>query len=149
VRRPQLALGLRARSGGAQLGGVRGGGIGTYVAEAARALTAAGHEVWLLTEDCGLDATMRAALESVEGFHRIVQIAPASEPRWFHAAERHGHAHRVHEALLTLGVRFDYIEFADYHAEGAVALREQRLFRAHGDAVMTVTLHTPSYECYR
>jgi glycosyltransferase involved in cell wall biosynthesis len=132
-----------------EVGGVRGGGIGTYVAEAARALTAAGHEVWLLTEDCGLDATMRAALESVEGFHRIVQIAPASEPRWFHAAERHGHAHRVHEALLTLGVRFDYIEFADYHAEGAVALREQRLFRAHGDAVMTVTLHTPSYECYR
>ncbi|MEC8652584.1 MAG: hypothetical protein VXY92_08480, partial [Planctomycetota bacterium] len=32
-----------------EIAGVRGGGIGTYVAEAGRALTAAGHEVWLIT----------------------------------------------------------------------------------------------------
>lgn len=131
-----------------EIGGVRGGGIGTYVAEAGRALTAAGHEVWLLTADCGLDSRAQAALAAVEGFHRIVPIAPAAEPRWFHACERYGHAHRVHEALLTTGVHFDYVEFADYHAEGAVAVREQRLFRTYGDTVMAIDLHTPSYECY-
>lgn len=131
-----------------EIGGVRGGGIGTYVVEAGHALTAAGHEVWLLTEDAGLDAAQRAAIASLDAFYRVVPIARGSEPRWFHANERHGYAARVHEALLAAGVSFDYIEFPDYHAEGAVALREQRLFRSHGNAVMAVNLHTPSYECY-
>jgi glycosyltransferase involved in cell wall biosynthesis len=128
--------------------GVRGGGIGTYVVEAGRALTAAGHEVWLLTEDAGLDAAQRAAIADLDAFHRVATVERRAEPRWFHANERHGHAACVHEALQSLGVAFDYVEFPDYHAEGAVALREQQLFRSHGDAVMAVTLHTPSYECY-
>ena len=132
-----------------EVGGVRGGGIGTYVAEAGRALTAAGHEVWLVTEDPGLDAAQRAALDALPGFHRVLCIAPASTPRWFHANAQYGHAVRVHEALAGCGVTFDYIEFADYHAEGLIALREQRLFRRFGTTVMAVNLHTPSYECYR
>ena len=131
-----------------EIGGVRGGGIGTYVVEAGHALTAGGHEVWLLTEDSGLDASQRAAVASLNGFHRVVSIEPSAEPRWFHANARHGYAARVHEALKAIGVSFDYVEFADYHAEGSVALREQRLFGSHGDTVMAVNLHTPSYECY-
>jgi glycosyltransferase involved in cell wall biosynthesis/GT2 family glycosyltransferase len=132
-----------------EVGGVRGGGIGTYVAEAGRALTAAGHEVWLLTEKDGLDGAQLRALAQLEGFHRVVPIAATGRSRWFHANTRYGHAMLVHEALLGCGARFDYVEFADYHAEGLIALREQRLHRAHGDAVMAVNLHTPSYECYR
>ncbi|MFY7947843.1 MAG: glycosyltransferase [Gemmatimonas sp.] len=131
-----------------EVGGVRGGGIGTYVVEAGYALTAAGHEVWLLTEDSGLDAGQRAAIARLDAFHRVVPIMRAAEPRWFHANERHGHAARVHETLQAVGVAFDYVEFPDYHAEGAVALREQRLFRSHGDALLAVNLHSPSYECY-
>jgi glycosyltransferase involved in cell wall biosynthesis len=132
-----------------EVGGVRGGGIGTYVVEAGRALAAAGHEVWLVTEDGGLDAAQRTALDRLEGFHRVVRLEARAGPRWFHANAAYGHAMRVHEALLRCAVDFDYLEFADYRAEGLIALREQRLFRSYGTTVMAVNLHSPSYECYR
>src|SRR6185295_7863924 len=90
-----------------EVGGVRGGGIGTYVVEAGRALAAAGHEVWLVTEDGCLDAAQRTALDRLEGFHRVVRLEARAGPRWFHANAAYGHAMRVHEALLRCAVDFD------------------------------------------
>ena len=44
-----------------EVAGLRGGGIGTYVTEAGKALQAAGHEVWLVTArpEHGADAFRR------------------------------------------------------------------------------------------
>ncbi len=42
-----------------EIAGVRGGGIGVYVSEAGKALSASGHEVWLLTEDPGAEKRER------------------------------------------------------------------------------------------
>ncbi len=121
---------------------VRGGGIGTYVAEAGRALTARGHEVWLLTPDLGG--------AQVDGFARVIAVPTDSGSRHFlHGGRGFQYAVAVHETLRTCGVAFDYIEFADYGAEGLIAIREQNLFRSHGDAVLAVMLHTPAYECYQ
>ncbi len=123
--------------------GVRGGGIGTYVAEAGKALTSRGHEVWLFTDE--------PAPERIEGFARVVVVRASETPRipFLYGAPHYEYAYRVHETLQASGVSFDYVEFADYQAEGLVALREQQLFRSYGDTVMAVTLHSPSYECYR
>ncbi|MFK7743247.1 MAG: glycosyltransferase [Planctomycetota bacterium] len=57
-------------------------------------------------------------------------------------------AQLAHEVLRDAGVAFDYIEFADYEANGSVALAEQRLFGTHGDAVLAVVLHSPTHDCW-
>ncbi|MCK5942309.1 MAG: glycosyltransferase [Planctomycetes bacterium] len=133
-----------------EVAGVRGGGIGTYVAEAGRALTAAGHEVWLVTSrpDAG---TAGAADE--RAFARVLFVEDARTPR-----------HEVHFGLARQPLRFaqlafdllrqsdavfDYVEFPDYGAWGAVAVQEQRLFGSLGDAVVAVVLHSPTHECWR
>jgi glycosyltransferase involved in cell wall biosynthesis len=131
-----------------EVAGVRGGGIGTYVVEAAAALRGRGHEVWLVTEDPGLDRAQGAALAGLTAFDRTLTVRGTGGPALFHARKHYGYALRVQEVLQKVELPFDYVEFPDYHAEGLVAIREQRLFRTYGDAVLTVTLHTPSRECY-
>jgi glycosyltransferase involved in cell wall biosynthesis len=132
-----------------EVAGVRGGGIGTYVAEAGKALTAFGHEVWLITQDPG--AELRPRLGELPGFHRVVVNGDgvAARMRLFHG---HGHAEYsllAHRTLQALPVRFDYIEFADYEAEGFVPLLEQHLFDSYGDTVLGLMLHSPTWECFR
>ncbi len=141
-----------------EVAGIRGGGIGTYVSEAAKALSARGHEVWLLIADPGPD--LRPALQKLEGFHRIVEIPQVDwydgrndpdreEAQSLYFANPHyGHALLVHRKLQELDVRFDYVEFADYEAEGLVAIREQRFFRSYGDTLLGLKIHSPMWECY-
>ncbi len=132
-----------------ELAGYHGGGIGTYVAEAGKALTAAGHEVWLITSDPGKD--QRQNLRQHPDFHRVLF---ADEHRgdgdhYALAHETYAHAARVHAALSSTGVVFDYIEFPDYLAEGYVALRDHRLFDSYGQTLLAVTLHSPTHEIYQ
>jgi glycosyltransferase involved in cell wall biosynthesis/GT2 family glycosyltransferase len=131
--------------------GFQNGGIGSYVLQAAQTLAARGHEVWLVTylpDGCTRDDFAR-----LPGFARVVFVEdcpPESEHRRFglaRAALRF--AQLAHEKLCSVGVPFDYIEFADYGATGAVAIAEHRLFGSHGDAVLAVALHSPTYECWQ
>lgn len=133
-----------------EVAGFHTGGIGTYVVEAGRALTAAGHEVWLITKAPA--AERRADLQSLAGFARVLFVDDAREPsvtvRFTLAHDTLWFAQRAHDTLRAAGVPFDYVEFADYGAAGAVTVQEQRLFGSLGDAVVAVVLHSPTYECW-
>jgi glycosyltransferase involved in cell wall biosynthesis len=132
--------------------GIRGGGIGTYVGEAGRALRAAGHEVWLFTAEP--DAAGTRALEALGAFDRIVFVdrepVPGGDPARFRfglATRPYRFAQLCHEALVGCGVAFDWIEFPDYEAWGYVSVQEQNLLGTYGDAVLAVHLHSPTREC--
>ena len=122
-----------------EVGGIHNGGIGTYVIEAAHALSGAGHEVWLVTYLP--DSSSSEVIEQLPGFARVlfVEDCPsATDPIRFGLARVPlRFAQLAHEMLRDAGVAFDLIEFADYGANGAVAVAEQRLFGSHGDAVVT------------
>jgi len=131
-----------------EITGVRGGGIGTYVGEAGKALAAAGHEVWLVTPEPP-DAPGRAALAAHTAFHRILTIPAAGSPG--HPGFRpedpaRSHALAVHRTLIGAGVPFDYIEFPDYLAEGGAAIPAHVLSHCYGDAVLAVVLHSPTHD---
>lgn len=130
-----------------ELAGVRGGGIGTYVAEAAKALTAAGHEVWLFT--AAPDERGREALRRHPDFHRVLFLEDdaADAARYAFGAEPLRYAALAERALGDTGATFDYIEFADFGGWGARVVERQRHAAAFGDAVVAVVLHSPTYEC--
>lgn len=133
-----------------EVAGIRGGGIGTYVAEAGKALTAHGHEVWLLIAHPGdEDAHL---LETLPGFHRVIPVGhgvPENELRsFFHGHPHYEYSYRVHRTLQNLGEQFDYIEFADYEAECFVCFKEQDQFGTYDPAILAVTLHSPTWECF-
>lgn len=132
-----------------EVSGVRGGGIGTYVVEAGRALRRAGHETCLLTRGGSRKAKRRLA--SVPGFDRVVlaDLDAARAPlRFEHGEPHYGYSTLVHAALQRPDMDFDYVEFPDYRAEGLVSLQEQRCFGTFGETVLGVTLHTPSWESW-
>ena len=133
-----------------EVAGLRGGGVGTYVKEAARALTAAGHEVWLVTSrpDEGADA-----FRADPAFSRVLYLEDAGTPEHevhFGLARRALRpAQLAVDVLRQSGEAFDYVEFPDYGGWGAVAVQEQRLFGSFGDAAVAVVLHSPTYECWQ
>jgi len=133
-----------------EVAGFHLGGIGTYVAEAGRALTAAGHEVWLVVAPPAFGA--RENLRHLPGFAKVLltdEVAATNLPPRFALADGTlGFAQRAHNLLQAAKVEFDYIEFADYGAPGAVAVPEQRLLGSYGTAVVAVVLHSPTYECW-
>ncbi|MCB9885903.1 MAG: glycosyltransferase [Planctomycetes bacterium] len=128
--------------------GLRGGGIGTYIAEAGKALRAHGHEAWLITY---AEESDRAALATLP-FDRVLVagdgVSAAARKYLFHAQPHYGYSYLVHQTLQAIGEKFDYIEFADYEAEGLVAFQEQRLFGTYGDTVLGLMLHSPTWECF-
>jgi len=129
--------------------GLRGGGIGTYIAEAGKALRAHGHEAWLLTTV--YNESDRDLLKKLP-FDRVVVAGEGVEQkdlrRFFHASPHYGYSHLVHMTLQALGESFDYIEFADYEAEGLVPIQEQRLFGTYGTTVLSLVFHSPTWECF-
>lgn len=131
-----------------EIAGVRGGGIGTYVAEAGRALTAAGHEVWLITSK---PSQRGGVLDEAFAEVRYIDDAATPESDLKFGLARHSMraAQLAFDVLRESGVDFDYVEFADFEGWGAVAVQEQRLFGSLGDAAVAVVLHSPSYECAR
>jgi glycosyltransferase involved in cell wall biosynthesis len=132
-----------------ELAGVRGGGIGTYVAEAAKALTAAGHEVWLVTE--APDGAAQERLRAHRDFHRVVFVQDTGDAAGMPPFAFGGAALRfaalAERSLVQAGQPFDYIEFADFGGWGACVVEQQRRTRAFGDAVVAVVLHSPTHEC--
>jgi len=133
-----------------EVAGMRGGGIGTYVSEAGRALKAAGHEVWLVT---ARPAKTGGAAGHEAAFTRVLYIEDATTPRHeVHFGLARGplkSAQLAFDLLRQSGERFDYVEFPDYGAWGAVTVQEQRLFGSLGDACVCVVLHSPTYECWK
>ena len=127
-----------------ELDGVRGGGIGTYVSEAAKALAAAGHEVWLLTSGAGLDERARDALRRRGSFERVlfVEDGAALEGSFAFGDTPLRFAALVERALTAANLPFDYIECADFGGWGAQVVERQRRQRAFGDAVVTLVLHS-------
>lgn len=129
--------------------GLRGGGIGTYIAEAGKALRANGHEAWLVTTV--YNESDRELIEKLP-FDRVVVagegVAQKDRRRFFHANPHYGYSHLVHLTLQALDETFDYIEFADYEAEGLIPFQEQRLFGTYGTTVMSVVFHSPTWECF-
>jgi len=132
--------------------GLRGGGIGTYIAEAGKALRAHGHRVWLLTTVW--EEADHAKIAKLP-FDRVVLagegVVDSDRRRMFHGDPHYGYSYLVHQtlqALATKGHTFDYIEFADYEGEGLVPFQEQRLFGTYGSTVMALMLHSPTWECF-
>jgi glycosyltransferase involved in cell wall biosynthesis len=119
------------------------GGIGTYVSLMCGALTAAGHEVHVLTEAHPRLQDLGPSLRPGVRFH-AVDPASLELDAYPVAAMRYSMA--VHEAIGALHTRFnfDYIEFPEYLAEGYFALRARRTLGALTGAVLAVRLHTPS-----
>lgn len=133
-----------------EVAGFHLGGIGTYVAEAGRALSAAGHEVWLIVAPPAFGD--REQLRRLPGFARVLLADEVADTgvaaRFALAPGPLDFAQRAYALLRGAQVPFDYIEFADYGASGAVAVPEQRLFGSLGAAVVTVVLHSPTYDCW-
>ncbi len=133
--------------------GLRGGGIGTYIAEAGKALRAHGHEVHLMTTLWNPDQERRLLAELP--FDRVILagegVANDQRRRFFHADPHYGYAYLVHQTLQALqaaGTVYDYIEFADYEAEGLVVFQEQRQFATYAGTSLGLMLHSPTWECY-
>jgi glycosyltransferase involved in cell wall biosynthesis len=150
-----------------------GAGIGAYVTAMARAWSAAGHEVHVLTAAHpglrGADGERAAALE-LPGVrvHLLGADAPQGDaaaprppagpggslpPRLRFEFQRHAMAalealERLHADIGPGGAGpLDYIEFPDYGAEGAFAVAARRVSGRLPGAVLAVRLHTPTREC--
>lgn len=126
----------------------RGAGIGAYVTAAARAWAEGGHEAHLLTPPHA-EINARAAVE-LPGV-RVHQITDpglsdafdTDEPRFLQ------HSLAVSQQLNALHARhrFEYIEFADYGAEGYFSFSARRTLGALEGAVLGLRLHTPTRDC--
>ena len=126
------------------------GGIGTYVAEMARAWARFGHEVHVLTE--GGPSLAEKGAVSCPGvhFHRVTldthdPRTPAQRfdayPTWH---TRYNMASAEILAALHAAHPFDYVEFPDYWGEGYFPLLAKRTRGAYADTVLSVRLHSPS-----
>ena len=132
-----------------EVSGFHTGGIGTYIVEAGHALTAAGHEAWLITEPPSEER--REEMRRIQGFShvRFVDECAAAKglPTSLFAGKARRFAQLAHATLLETKQQFDYVEFADYGAAGSISVPEQRWFRSLGDAVVAIALHSPTHDC--
>jgi glycosyltransferase involved in cell wall biosynthesis len=141
-----------------ELSPFHGGGIGTYVAEMARTLAAAGHEAHILTmphdglagargpirpgDSCQTDSLPGIAVHTValDGGQAALDAYPIYAMR---------HAMAVLEGLRRLWARhpFDLIEFPDYQAEGYFTLRARRTLGEFASGTLAVRLHSTTWLC--
>lgn len=128
-----------------------GGGIATYAAQMARALTAAGHELHILTAPYpDLQSKGAQHLPGVK-FHAVdVRRGDAGLPGAYFS-EATQYAMGAYEALRELhrDAPFDYIELPEYRGEGFWILRAKRTLGEFDGAVLGVRMHTPLYLCRR
>ena len=123
-----------------------GSGVGVYAAEAARAWTAAGHEVHVLTGDHpGLSEGAAALFPGVR-----IHILDLQDGMAERLPEPRGAVQwplGVLERLTDLHARtpLDLVEFPDLHGEGSLAIRARRLEGALPGAVLAVRLHMPTF----
>ena len=147
--RPTLRWPMRICLVSKELAPFFGSGIGVYALEAARAWSACGHEVHVVTGDHpGMLGRVAQVMPGVR-VHAVDEVeglgASLPEPRgavlWpLVAYER---LWRLHERE-----RFEYVEFADFGGEGYFAVQGRRLLpgtpRGLPGAVLGVRLHMPS-----
>jgi glycosyltransferase involved in cell wall biosynthesis len=125
-----------------------GAGIGTYVAEMARAWTAAGHEVHVLGVNDPAAPTRGPMLFPGVSFHAPGALDESDE-RVLWRSEIARRAQQVRRTLARLHVAhpFDYIEFPEYYAEGALAIRGGAALGELPGATLGVRLHSPDRLC--
>ena len=158
-----------------------GAGIGVYASASARAWAKAGHEIHVVTvthtqteppaqaggplhHPTEPPAQAGGPLAPINPRHpqlplgarlwdgvvvHVVDPVQREDLPYFHLRHALGVSHRV--SALHAAHPFDYIEFADYFAEGAFALHSRR--RGWGSrrlpgALLGVRLHTPSIDCW-
>lgn len=128
----------------------RSGGIATYIAEFSRALTAAGHEVHILTAPLAAEPRTPDLGEGVRLHTVDLESGPAATPGAY-ASFFTRYALAVYTALLRLHEqhRFDYIEFPEYGGEGYFSIRGKRTLGQFSDVPLGVRLHSPTYLCRR
>lgn len=125
-----------------------GAGIGTYVASMARAWVGAGHEVHVLGVNDAEAATKGPRLFPGVRFHAVDPLGePDERALWRSDVARR--SQQVRRALVRLHAahRFEYIEFPEYFAEGALSIRGARLLGELQGAVLGVRLHSPDRLC--
>lgn len=118
-----------------------GAGIGTYIAHAARAWAAAGHETHVLTHPHPAVADAANLFPGVT-FHTIRLESGREQP-----FVRDSRAVLLELDSLHAAHAFDAIEFPDYLAEGFEAIRARHTSGAIRGAVLVVRLHTPTRTC--
>lgn len=125
-----------------------GAGIGTYVASMARAWVGAGHEVHVLGVNDAEAVTKGARLFPGVRFHAVDPLGEADERiLWRSDVARRSQQVRRALARLHAAHRFEYIEFPEYFAEGALAIRGARLLGELQGATLGVRLHSPDRLC--
>ncbi|MBC7834228.1 MAG: glycosyltransferase family 4 protein, partial [Phycisphaerales bacterium] len=124
------------------------GGIGTYVAQFARALIAAGHDVHILTEPHeDLHEKGPSLLPGV--VLHAVNVKEGVSAMGAYPTYPMRHAMGVYQALKHLHkkYRYDCIETPDYWGEGYFVLRAKKTLGEFEDAVVSARLHSPAYLC--
>lgn len=122
-------------------GPATGGGIGTYIDNACKAMAAAGNRVFLLS-DCLPDGRHEGLPQGVEyvGTH---PLEPDMSGGFF--SPNQAYAWRVYQTLLALSSKhdLDVVEFPDYRAEGFYCIRAKRVLNAFAGSRVIVKCHTP------
>lgn len=125
-----------------------GAGIGTYVSSMARAWAGSGHEVHVLGVNEAEAITKGPRLFPGVRFHEVDPLAETDD-RVLWRSDVAKRAQQVRRALIRLHAahRFDYIEFPEYFAEGALAIRGARALGELAGATLGVRLHSPDRLC--
>ena len=122
-------------------GPATGGGIGTYIDNACKAMVSAGHQVFLLS-DCLADGRHERLPDGVH----YVGTLPLEESMGggFFSANQ-GYAWRVYQTLTRLSEShaLDVVEFPDYRAEGFYCIRAKRMLHSFSGSKLIVKCHTP------
>lgn len=121
---------------------VTGGGIGTYISNVAKLMSANGHEVTVVTDFLGEEPGDLHSFGSV----RFVQ------PKLFEPerlgdfmCEHQAYSFRVYETLLELlsSGDVDIIEFPEFRGEGFASIRAKRTLNHFENCKLVVKCHTP------
>lgn len=125
-----------------------GAGIGTYVSSMARAWAGAGHEVHILGVNDAETASKGPRLFPGIRFHEVDPLSETDD-RLLWRSEVAKRSQQVRRALIRLHAahRFDYIEFPEYFAEGALSIRGARALGELAGATLGVRLHSPDRLC--
>lgn len=125
-----------------------GAGIGTYVASMARAWASGGHEVHVLGVNDPEAVSKGPRLFAGVRFHEVDPLSEIDD-RVLWRSDVARRAQQVRRTLLRLNAahRFDYVEFPEYFAEGALAIRGSRTLGELPGVTLGVRLHSPDRLC--
>ncbi len=125
-----------------------GWGVGTYAANAARALADAGHETHVLTAPprSGFGKDIAASLFPSVRLHSIDRSGPPASLRHVPCRATQGPL-AIFQTLRALHQRhaFDYIEFADFYGEACFAAQARRTTALFDHTTLAVRLHSPIF----